>query len=185
MSNRTNNEYGVVTEPGTVRIERILPGPVERIWAYLTDSEKRAKWFAGGDMELRPGGKMQLVFQHANLSDEKKPPEKFKQHEETRTYDERVTQCEPMRLLSFTMRDCGGSGSQTEATFELTPVGKDVRLVVTHRRLPDRAGMVGVASGWHAHLGILEDLLNDDKPRGFWSTHARLAAEYERRVPGE
>ena len=59
------------------------------------------------------------------------------------------------------------------------------RLVVPHRRLPDRQGLVGVASGWHAHLGILEDLLNDDPPRGFWSTHTRLAAEYDKRIAGE
>lgn len=35
------SEYGVVTEPGTVRIQRVLPGPIERVWAYLTESEKR------------------------------------------------------------------------------------------------------------------------------------------------
>ena len=26
-----------LVEPGTVRLERLLPGPVERVWAYLTD----------------------------------------------------------------------------------------------------------------------------------------------------
>ena len=31
-----HTSYGVVTEPGTVRIERLLPGPAERIWSYLT-----------------------------------------------------------------------------------------------------------------------------------------------------
>ena len=31
--------------------------------------------------------------------------------------------------------------------------------MVTHRRLPDRKGMVSVAGGWHAHVGILEDVL--------------------------
>jgi uncharacterized protein YndB with AHSA1/START domain len=184
MSNRTNNEYGVVTEPGTVRIERLLPGPIERIWAYLTEGEKRAKWFAGGEMELRAGGKMQLIFEHANLSAEKTPPEKFKKFEKREDYVGRVTQCDPPRLLSFTMRDCAGGGAETEATFELTPVGRDVRVVVTHRRLPDRDATIGVASGWHTHLGILEDVLNDDPPRGFWSTHAKLAADYEKRVPG-
>ena len=30
-------------EPGTVKMERLLPGPVERVWAYLTESKKRAR----------------------------------------------------------------------------------------------------------------------------------------------
>lgn len=40
------NEFGVVTEPGTVRFERVLPGPIERVWAYLTESEKRRSYSA-------------------------------------------------------------------------------------------------------------------------------------------
>ena len=49
------SEYGVVTEPRTIRMERLLPGPIERVWDYLTDSAKRGKWFAAGKMELRVG----------------------------------------------------------------------------------------------------------------------------------
>ena len=35
------SEYGIVTEAGAVRFERLLPGPIERVWAYLTQSDKR------------------------------------------------------------------------------------------------------------------------------------------------
>jgi DNA-binding transcriptional ArsR family regulator len=45
------DEHGVVSEPNTFRIERILPGPIERAWAYLTEPEKRRKWFVGGPMD--------------------------------------------------------------------------------------------------------------------------------------
>ena len=38
--------YGELIEPTTLKIQRLLPGPVERIWAYLTDSELRRKWMA-------------------------------------------------------------------------------------------------------------------------------------------
>ena len=48
--------YATMPAPATVRIERILPGPVERDWTYLTESDKRRQWFAAGPMELRPGG---------------------------------------------------------------------------------------------------------------------------------
>jgi uncharacterized protein YndB with AHSA1/START domain len=40
------NDYGVLTAPDTLRIERLLPGPIERVWQYLTDSDKRATWLA-------------------------------------------------------------------------------------------------------------------------------------------
>jgi hypothetical protein len=36
-----SRDYGVVTAPDTVHLERLLPGPIERVWSYLTDSEKR------------------------------------------------------------------------------------------------------------------------------------------------
>ena len=49
-------QSGIVTAPDTVRIERLLPGPIERVWSYLTESEKRGTWLARGDMDLRPGG---------------------------------------------------------------------------------------------------------------------------------
>ena len=47
------SDFGVVLESGTVRFERLLPGPVERVWSYLTDSEKRGQWLASGPFELR------------------------------------------------------------------------------------------------------------------------------------
>ena len=173
------SEYGVVAAPATVRLERVLPGPIERIWAYLTEPDKRAKWLAGGPMELRVGGAVELRFLHADLSAEKAVPERYKKMERGHTMPGRVTQCEPPRLLTYTWGD--EAGKHGEVTFELTSRGKDVHLVLTHRRLPDRKEMISVAGGWHAHVGILEDVLNGREPRGFWSTHARLAAEYEKR----
>ncbi|MBB3059863.1 uncharacterized protein YndB with AHSA1/START domain [Microbulbifer rhizosphaerae] len=34
-------DYGVMTAADTLRIERLLPGPLERVWQYLVDSDKR------------------------------------------------------------------------------------------------------------------------------------------------
>jgi len=56
-------------------------------------------------------------------------------------------------------------------------------LVVTHRRLADHDAIISVAAGWHTHLDILLDRLEDREPAGFWATHTRLEAEYERRIP--
>jgi uncharacterized protein YndB with AHSA1/START domain len=170
------NEFGVVTHPDTVRIERLLPGPIERVWDYLTDSKKRGTWLATGKMELRVGGKVELEFHHADLSAEKIAPEKFRKYE-GHVMSGQITACEPPRLLSYTFGDAG------EVTFELTPKGKDVLLVLTHRRLADRKTMVGVSTGWHSHLAILIDVLNGDEPRPFWTTVTKTEAEYEKRIP--
>ena len=71
---KTDHEpHGINTGPGEVRLERLLPGPVERIWAYLTDGEKRARWLAAGSTEERVGGKVVLRFRHADLSPERIP----------------------------------------------------------------------------------------------------------------
>lgn len=172
------NDEAVATETATVRIERTLPGPIERVWAYLTEPEKRATWFAGGELELRPGGKGELRFNHDNLSAEKRPPGRPR-NEKNAVMQTEVTKCDPPRLFAYTMKF---GDENSEVTFELAPRGKDTHLVVTHRRLHTRDLRVMIASGWDAHLGILEDRLNGVEPRGFWSTHARLEKEYAARL---
>lgn len=177
-------DFGVVTEPGTVRLERLLPGPIERVWAYLTESEKRGKWLATGHMELRVGGRTELKFRHADLSPQPDPtPERYKELEGGASFTGRITRCEPPRVLSYTWAE--EWGGESEVTFELAPRGREVFMVLTHRRLADRAAMVSVASGWHAHVAILIDVLNGREPPGFWSTHARLKAEYEKRIAAQ
>jgi uncharacterized protein YndB with AHSA1/START domain len=175
----TMSSYGVVTEAGTVRFERLLPGPIERVWSFLTESDKRGTWLAKGEMELRPGGKAELHWHHADLSSEKEPPPKYKELESGHSATWSIVRCEQPRLLVclWPME----SGKKSEVTFELSERGSDVLLVLTHRRL-DRATMLSVVPGWHAHLAILEDRLAGAEPRPFWSTHARLEREYDKRL---
>lgn len=172
------SEYGKATGKDTVRIERLLPGPIERVWAYLTDSDKRGQWLASGEMELHVGGKVRLNFLHSSLTPHQEPiPERFKSMECGQGFEGRVTQCEPPRLLAYTW-----GGDTSEVKFELTPRDEKVLLVITHTRLRDRGEMTLVASGWHTHLGILEDNLLKQTPRPFWSTFERVEAEYKRRL---
>lgn len=178
------SEYGVVSEAGTVRFERMLPGPIERVWAYLTESEKRAKWLAAGEIDLRIGGRVELKFRHADLSPHVEPtPERYKKYEDGASVYGRITRCDPPRLLSYTWGE--DPGDDSEVTFELTARDGGVLLVLTHRRLGDRVAIVNVAGGWHTHLGILVDHLNGREPPGFWTTHAQLEAEYEKRIAAE
>jgi uncharacterized protein YndB with AHSA1/START domain len=175
--------YGVVTEPRTVRLERIFPGPIERIWAYLTESDKREKWLARGEMDLRVGGKVELIFNNERLSSDTQTPERFKGAEGHKN-EGHITRCEPPRLLAFTWGE-NHFDTPSEVTFELSPKGKDVLMVITHRRLSNRNGMVLVSGGWHTHTGVLADVLNNEEPRPFWKTFLGLQQEYEKRIAPE
>lgn len=175
------SEYADVTERGTLRIERLLPGPIERVWSYLTESDRRATWLAAGEMDLRVGGRVEHVFYNSKLTDDDDPPPaKYADQVEARM-EGRITACDPPRLLAYTWGEA--SGRDSHVTFELTPRGDSVLLVVTHRQITTRDDMVGAAGGWHAHLGILADRLAGRTPTGFWRTHTRLEAEYEKRLP--
>jgi uncharacterized protein YndB with AHSA1/START domain len=176
--------YGVVTGPGEMRFERLLPGPIERVWEFLTDSGKRALWLAGGEMEQREGGKLELHFLHSSLSpDDERVPERYRQFENGAINHCTVTRYEPPRRLSLDWEE--GGGEHSEVSIVLTPKGDHVLLTLTHRRLLTREMMVDVAAGWHTHLGILTDRLAGLDPKPFWSAHERLEGEYERRLPGE
>ncbi|MGV8294798.1 hypothetical protein ACV36C_38820, partial [Pseudomonas aeruginosa] len=70
------SDYGVVTSPASLCFTRILPASVERVWAFLTESDKRGLWLASGDMELREGGGVTLRFVHADLSSVAEPTQK-------------------------------------------------------------------------------------------------------------
>lgn len=178
---KMNDQPGQFSGPGEVRIVRTLPGPIERVWQYLTDPEKRARWFAGGPMELRQGGQVTFLVNHRKLVPDEPIPEAYlATHGTERQMTGTVTRYEPQRVLAFTFDHYGKS----EATFELTPQGSDVLLVLTHRgQGGDLAYMAGFASGWHAHLAHLIALLSGAPPPPFWSLHERLLAEYRQLQP--
>ena len=171
-------EFGESINQDTVRIERLLPGPIERVWTYLTDSEKRGTWLAKGEMDLRVGGKVELNFLHSSLTPHVEPtPERFKEMECGAGFEGTITKLDPPRLLAFTW-----GGETSEVTFELTPQESKVLLVITHTRLRGPGEKTLVATGWHTHLGILEDNLCGQTPRPFWSTFETVEIEYKKRL---
>ena len=170
--------YATTPAKKTVRLERLLPGPIERVWAFLVEPEKRARWFAGGVLEPKVGGDRELIFQHANITDEK-PPERFKGAAAGRVSHGKITRWEPPRALAFTWGEDGGS----HVLWELTPKGDDVLFVITHSALPNRGEMVSVSGGWHAHTDILEALLRGAKPAPFWSNIEAVEKHYTAAYP--
>ena len=171
----TDQGYGVLTEPNTLTIQRFLPGPIERIWSYLTDSNLRRQWLAAGDMELKVGAPFEFVWRNNELTNPPgKPPPGFSEEHRMQS---RITEVDPPRRLSFTW---GNSG---DVTFALEPKGSRVLLTVIHRRLPDRATVLKVGPGWHMHLDVLVARASGMEPEPFWDGWLRLQKEYERRIP--
>lgn len=176
METIEDEKYGKIIAPGVIRFRRLLPGSIEKVWAYLTESEKRAKWLASGQTELKSGGRVDFHFKHSDLSERDIPiPEKYKDMEDCHNFIGKVTAVNPPHLLSYTWgEDVEGV---SEVTFELSPKGDQVELVLTHRKLTE-AMMVSVAGGWHTHLGILKDVLSNRLPRGFWEVCREVEKVY-------
>ncbi len=166
-------EQATFIEPGTVKMERLLPGPVERVWSYLTDGDKRAQWLAGGAFDLRVGGAIKLEFDNSKLPNDE---EGLAKHPGTgiHSFTGTITRLETNRVLAHTWL---WGDKETEVTYELTPKGKDVLLTIVHQRL-DRETAKNVTGGWDVHSGILADLLRGEKPRPFWTTHDQLTPQY-------
>jgi uncharacterized protein YndB with AHSA1/START domain len=171
----TPDPYGALTEPSTLTIQRFLPGPIERVWAYLTQSDLRRRWLAAGQMELKVGAPFELVWRNNELTN---PPGKRPEgYGDEHRMQSRITELDPPHKIAFTW------GKGGDVSFELEPKGERVLLTITHRRLPDRAMLLGVSSGWHAHLDVLGARLAGKEPEPFWDGVARLRKEYDRRIP--
>jgi uncharacterized protein YndB with AHSA1/START domain len=169
------NLYGTVTAPATLTIERLLPGPIERVWSYLTESDLRRQWLASGDMELKAGAPFALTWRNDELTDP--PGRRPAGMGDTHTMQSEILAVDPPRSLSFTF------GTAGEVSFTLAEKGKDVLLTVVHKRAPDRSVLLSVSSGWHAHLDVLAARLRGETPEPFWNEITRLKAEYEKRMP--
>jgi uncharacterized protein YndB with AHSA1/START domain len=176
MTQVTETEaYGALGEDATLTLERLLPGSIDRVWAYLTESDLRRQWLAAGTMEMRVGAPVELVWRNSELMDNPgRRPEGF--GEEHRMESE-ITELDPPHRLSISWGSTGG------VTFELEPVGDMVRFTITHRRIPDRSIMLNVSAGWHTHLDVLAARLAGEVPQPFWDRWADLKQEYEKRLP--
>jgi len=170
--------YGVLTGPDTLRIQRLLPGPIERVWAYLADSELRRQWLAAGDIELVQGAPFELVWRNDDLGCVRTGDRPDDMPEEHRMQS-RVIMVDAPRKLVIAWHNTGN------VTFELEPQGEAVLLTLTHGGFQTRSSVIGHSAGWHAHLDVLEALAFDREAKSFWPHWKTLRGEYEDRLPPE
>jgi len=172
----TIEAYGVLTAPATLRMERLLPGPIERIWDYLTRSEMRRLWLASGEMELKAGAPFELIWRNDELTDPPTRRASGEPHEHRQQC--RIIAADPPRMLAFQF------GPNGDVTFTLEPKGADVLLTMLHERIPNRDTLLGVSAGWHQHLDTLVARVNGQPVPDYWEGKDRLSKEYAARFPG-
>ncbi len=173
-------EYGRAVAPDTFRLERTLKAPIERVWSYFVDAEKRSRWFNAGDDLTAAGQDFMFSFGHHRITNET-PPERWKSMESGEIeMHGRVLAFDPPRLLAITW---GGEGeADSEVRFEFTAMGDETRLVLTHTKIASADNMRDYAGGWTAHVQTLADVLDDRSSNRFWADVMAAQEHYDRNL---
>src|SRR5262249_13275997 len=123
--------------PRTLRFERRLAHPPARVWDALTDRAELGVWLAAeAELEPRLGGVVRLRWS------------------ESASMHGTGGEWEPPRTLAFTWDEGDG---ESLVRVDLEPDGDGARLVLTHERIDATSGF---GAGWHAHLDMLDGLLD-------------------------
>jgi uncharacterized protein YndB with AHSA1/START domain len=171
----TLQDYCQLIEPTTLSIQRRLPGPIERVWAFLTESDLRRLWLASGVMELKAGAPFAFTWRNDELTNPPgMRPEGFGAEH---SMESRIIACDPPHRLAFAW----GEG---DVDIALEEMGGQVLLTLTHRRIVERPSRLMIGAGWHAHLDILVAKVSGHEPVApFWDHWLRLRREYDGRLP--
>lgn len=149
------NELGKIIDESTCRFERVLPAPIEKVWQYLTSSECLPEWLGEGSIEQRFGGKVKLQFDNSEVESDRK----------IESIEGTVTFIDPLRVLAYSW-GAPGSDKASQVSMQVTAVGDQTTLVLTHSQLPTEA-MAEVMAGWHAILDALKARLAGLTPTKF------------------
>lgn len=166
--------YGTLSEDSTLTIRRVLPGPIDRVWAYVTESDLRAKWLASGAMTMKIGAPFTLTWRNDELTTPPgKRPEGFG---EEHSMECEITELDPPHKIGFTWGSTGG------VLIELMERENSVLLTLTHRRIRDRNALANIAPGWHAHLDVLAAKIAGKPMEPFWDHWGKLKQDYAKRI---
>ncbi|MGH8022619.1 MAG: SRPBCC family protein [Limisphaerales bacterium] len=141
----------------------------EKLWEALTNGDFSVKYWMGFriEIELREGGTVRIL-----------PPRGMEQHGD---HSGKVLVCEPYRKLVYTWNPkdtpeiAGKRNGLSRVTYELTPMGPQVKLRLIHENLlpddieSDPAKFKGVNNGWPAVMSSLKSLLESGEPLAFQS----------------
>ena len=167
------SDRGTIVNGDTVRFERLLPGPIERVWAYLTEGPLLATWLAeDGAIPSRPGEKFVLKMGGGDDMPER-------EGYEAAMYGT-VLKYDPPHVLEYTWGIKAPDGSMLDSTvrFELHARAEGVQLVLSHWRvLPGFEART--LAGWHSLLDALRARLTGTEPLNGVAAMRERLREYE------
>ena len=144
-----------VHENRTLRLERIIPAPVERVFEAFMVPEQIAAWWGPEyctipdySIDVRPGGKWRTVMK---LPDGKQP-------EVSGVY----RRIEKNKQIVFTWawkQDDGTRGHETEVTVTFEPVGKHTKLTLVQSLFVEEVHRDNHGKGWESTFNSLEKYL--------------------------
>lgn len=131
------------TKESAVRLERIVPGPIDRVWDFLIQPSRLPEWYGEGTIEGHPGGVVRLMSGHIRGV---------------------VTQWQPPRRLTYTWNVFAPNQTESDypesyLSFSLQPHDSNVLLTVYHVPVLSRFEKQN-AMGWHTFLDMLSEALS-------------------------
>jgi len=135
---------GEIVAESAVRFVRVLDAPAEKIWNFLTQSNRLPEWYGEGVIEPREGGKVSLMGGHIRGVVTGWRPEKFLAYTwNVFSPGEEVSRF-PISYLEFSL-----DGS---------------RLILIHRPIP-QAMQNQSMMGWHTMLDLVAAGLRGEFPK--------------------
>lgn len=151
-------DFATIPDRSTLILVRHLPGPIERVWAYLTDPKFLVKWLSGGTVADTVGGEVSFEMGARG----------------------RVTAIDPPHLLEYTWNEEDASvGPVVDSLvrWELAEEGDRVRLTLKQMHLPE-IEVFAHAAGWHAFLERLSTTVDGREPEPVMELFTRYRADY-------
>lgn len=155
-----------MSKPSFVYVTYIATS-AERLWEALTSAEFTERYMFGRRVESTwtVGATVRYVGRDGNLSDSGE-----------------VLESDPPHRLVFTWRvefdDALRREGYSKVTFELEPLGGEVKLTVIHDELREGSGVLrGISMGWPKAMASLKSLLETGRPLHVSSPETAAAGE--------
>jgi uncharacterized protein YndB with AHSA1/START domain len=167
---------GTLLDLHTVEFKRLLPGPIELAWDYLTKPELLKSWFADVTLEPRVGSAVDVRFREETCGGS------------TGGVHGIIREFRPPHVIVFSwiQRRTEPDGSiedsnEGEVRFELAERGDKVLLTLLHSGLPTPE-LTSHSAGWHGYLDNLESRISGGGPINFMESFNRRHPHYQERL---
>lgn len=165
------SDMGKVLNSHTVQFERVFPGPIERVFDYLSKPELLEQWLMPASVAPHVGGRIE--FKSSQVPETADAPPAG----QTCWIRGIISAYEPPHLIAYSWNEIAFNMT-SDVRFELKEQGENVLLVLTHTRIPTEF-MPGVGAGWHTHLDQVLSLVKGETPEDFWKLFNPRVAQYK------